>query len=173
MDKNEAFQKIYREYYKSMFDYARKRTNEADAKDVVHNVFLKLFENFDWLADIISVSDKPEKVRYALFVRVRNECNDFYRHSKITKRIFTDMPDFESEIFAYLEQEYQNTDMYALLMIYINKLSELNRNIFNKFYIEGYSTQKIAEELGLTVRAVESRIYRILNFCKKKMSKEK
>jgi RNA polymerase sigma-70 factor (ECF subfamily) len=173
MDNIEIFKKIYMAYYKFMFDYARKRMSEADAQDVVQNVFLKLIKNPDWLTEIVSVSDEPEKVRTILFVFVRNECNSFYRRFIITKKIFVDMSDFEAEIFASPEQEYQNADIFALLMADINKLDELNGDIFIKFFIEGYSIQEIAEESGLSSRAVESRLYRTLNFCKKKMSKEK
>jgi DNA-directed RNA polymerase specialized sigma24 family protein len=121
-----------------MFDYAKKRMNEIDAADIVQNVFLKLMGNPDWLRQIISVSDKPEKVRVILFIFIRNECNDFYRRTKNTNKIFEgNIQDFETIIFTNPEQEYQNVDLINLLIDDINGRDDLNRDIFIKYYIEG------------------------------------
>jgi RNA polymerase sigma-70 factor (ECF subfamily) len=170
---DKILKEIYAAYYRTVFNYAKKRMNEADAEDVVQNVFLKLTESTDWLQRIISVSDKPEKVRSILFIFVRNGCNNFYRLAKNTGKIFADVPGLENVAAVNPEQEYQNNDMISLLMARAGKLSRQNKNIFIKYYIEGYSVMELAGETGLSSHAVEGRLYRILKFLRKKMSKEK
>jgi RNA polymerase sigma factor (sigma-70 family) len=141
MTDNKKLKEIYMAYYKSMFNYAKKYMSEADAEDVVQNVFLKLISNFNWLTQIMSVSDNIERVRAILFIFVQNECKNFNRYVKITNKIFVDnVPYLESENFTNPEQEYQNADILALLMTEFNKL---NRSIFIKYYIEGYSMKEL------------------------------
>jgi RNA polymerase sigma factor (sigma-70 family) len=147
---------IYERYYTLVLNYTKKRISEADAEDLVQNVFLKIMKSPHWLTEITSVSDESEKIKAILLRFTHNECIDFFRHSKITNKIFVDMPD--SEISASPEQQYQNADMLASVMADINQLDEPNRTIFIK-HCEGFSIEKLADEFQLSQKSIESRIY--------------
>jgi RNA polymerase sigma factor (sigma-70 family) len=166
MNNNEKFNEVYTTYYKFMLNYAKQYMNRSYTEDVVHDAFFKLIKSPKWSGRIISISDDPDKVRAILASFICNECKYFNRHAQYTNKIFTEMPDYEIGIVINPEQEYQNHDIVALLMVKIYKLNEPNKSIY-QYYIERYSMQEIAEKIGFTSRAIESRIYRITNDLKK------
>jgi RNA polymerase sigma factor (sigma-70 family) len=154
-----------------MLNCAKKLVNETDAKDIVHKIVLKLMKNSDWVEKIILIIDNPKEIKSALYVIVCNECKDYHRHNKSRNKIFLDMPDCEIENIADHEQQ-QNVNKLSIIMFFLNKLNELNRDIFIKYHVENYSKEELAEEFNLSLRAIDSRLYRTLKEIRNKWGKK-
>jgi RNA polymerase sigma-70 factor (ECF subfamily) len=161
MDNIEIFKEIYRKYYKFMLNCAKRRMSKADAEDLAHKIVLKLMENSNWMAKIVLIADNTKKMKSALFVIIRNACNDYYRHIKNKDELFLDVPDYEIENIPNPEQQ-QNVDFLNRIIFYLNQLDEPNRTVFIKYYVEDYSKEELAEEFNLSLRALDSRLYRTL-----------
>jgi RNA polymerase sigma-70 factor (ECF subfamily) len=75
--------------------------------------------------------------------------------------IFSDAPDFELEM-----QQFDRQLQDALA-----KLDEKKRSVFLMNRIDDLTYNQIAENLGLTVKAVEKRMEKALAFLRKKIDK--
>ena len=53
-----------------------------------------------------------------------------------------------------------STDLKDSLQNAINGLSPVRKEVFNMAYIEGYSHKEIAEKLNVSIRTVETHIYK-------------
>jgi RNA polymerase sigma-70 factor (ECF subfamily) len=93
----EAFEKIFRAYYKRLhgFAYSYLKQKEA-AEDVVQSVFLKIWKNRkNW--------NPPGKLKTYLFKAVRNESLNKIRHQKIVS-------DSEEDVIrTFAEYKYNST----------------------------------------------------------------
>jgi DNA-directed RNA polymerase specialized sigma24 family protein len=95
MEKNELIDELYKKYYKYLL-YIAKQTvpeAEADADDIVQNVFLNLMKSPDWLAQCVLKSDHPDELRCILRTFLRNACYKYYRRLKVMHNIFIDVSD--------------------------------------------------------------------------------
>ncbi|MDR2651282.1 MAG: sigma-70 family RNA polymerase sigma factor [Prevotellaceae bacterium] len=168
MENNELINELYEKYYKYLLYIAKQIIPEADAEDIVQNVFLNLAKSPDWLAKCILKADSPDDLRRILRTFLHNACYNYHKHSNINNDIFINMPDYEScEISTDVEQMYDDRDLYEYIITVLNKLKGRNKNIFMKYYIDGYSTDELAKQTGLSPRTIETYIYRTLEYMRK------
>jgi RNA polymerase sigma factor (sigma-70 family) len=169
MDNDESIAEIYKTYYVRMLNFAKKYVPEPDAEDIVQNVFMTLIANKEWLEKVILKLEHPYELRCILFTFVRNACCNFYRRLKNKSKIFSSIFDSEYEICINPEYEYQNINMIESIMLFLKNIDKKNRNIFIKYYIEGYSIREIVEQSEFSKRSVESRLRRTKDFLKNKI----
>jgi RNA polymerase sigma-70 factor (ECF subfamily) len=170
MINNGLIGEIYEAYYTVMFRYARKYIhNNADIEDLIHDIFTKLLIDTAWLANMISKSEHPHDLRRMLFAFLHNSCCNHCRHVNNTNKIFSDVPYSELTVISTDEEQNNNRTDAAILWDNINRLNERNRDIFVKYYIDGFSMRELAEQTGLSPRTVESSLYRALKLLKKSM----
>lgn len=119
--------------------------NDADAKDVCQNVFLKLYK-----------SDKSfksqEHLKNWLLKCAANEARSIHR-SFWKRNVNCSLP----------EGEIKDQDLYPAgkeLFGLIARLPKAERTVIHLFYFEGYTTQEIADLLSLSQSAVTTRLYR-------------
>lgn len=154
-----AFQSIYELYASKMMGIClRYMHNRYEAEDVLQESFIKVYLNigrfrFDgsfegWIRRIV-VNVALNKLRDD----TKKECD----------LPGDDMLDIINDTNTYADNQYNYTmeDMLSA----IQRLSSMNRIVFNLAEIEGYTTQEIAEKLELsehTIRATLSRAKTIL-----------
>lgn len=92
----------------------------------------------------------------------RHEIADFYRRQKIKKIVFSKLPFLEKLVSQALGPElaYQELETKRKIVKTLKNLSEGYGEILRLKYIDGLSMKEIAEKLGVTVKAVESRLTR-------------
>lgn len=166
-NKIEYYHNIYIEYAPMLIRFAEKFVSAGYAEDMVHDVFLKFWDK--------PAFDLPEKeLKRVLFTSVRNICIDYLRRLNLeteivnTKRIQLQI----DELFyaENLENLYLQKDLVGILMKKIDELPEKGREIFKLAYIEGMKASEIAEEMGISVRTVETHLYRSLQYLRKHCS---
>lgn len=92
----------------------------------------------------------------------KHEISDFYRKKKIKAIVFSRLPFLEnlvSEAFSP-EEEMIERELKKKVRRVLRSLTEGYRQVLRLKYIDGRSVAQIAGQLGLTLKAVESRLTR-------------
>lgn len=153
------FQEFYLRYAGNMISFARKYVDMNTAEDIVHDIFLNVW---DKKSTIIVEKDMQN---YLLSV-VKNACYDYLKHQKIAET-FLSKAEQQLKIDSLEFDEVSNNDSSETLQaIYslIDKLPPKCKLIFKKAYFEKQKSTQIAEEMNLSVRTVETHIYNALKF---------
>jgi RNA polymerase sigma-70 factor (ECF subfamily) len=145
----DAFEKLFKEYFKPLTSFAYKFVKDIDdAKSIVHDVFMKLWEKKDEI-------DMNRSVKSYLFTSVNNRSLNFIRdHKKFADDEFIMDIQYEENWEPANEmtaQEIQNKVDETLESISpkVKQVFEMSRN-------EGLKYKEIAEKLNISVKTVET-----------------
>lgn len=157
---------IAEKYYLSVLSYCRSHLllSENDAEDITQDTFLLLQEK----------SDKLENTNMQawLYSVASKKTNEIYRKNNYEKSYlrldgkeipYDDVLKVFDEYFPVSEDEIQK---YAEIIL--KTLNDKETILFKKIYIEKKTYKQVAEEMGLTEKAVGSRAFRL----RKKISSE-
>ncbi|MDR2126505.1 MAG: sigma-70 family RNA polymerase sigma factor [Prevotellaceae bacterium] len=157
-----AQRKLYERYAAKMLSVClRYMNNEDEARDVMHDGFVKLFDKIKKFDGTGSLDGWIRKV----FV---NMCLEKLRISKkITKQnvyeadVLQIVDDSMSDVYQQLEAKE--------LMRFVAELPASFRSVFNLYAIEGYSHDEIAKMLGIEQSSVRSAYSKAKNLLQKKI----
>ena len=161
------YQQIYQKYMPSLVRFALKFVNEAEAEDLVQDIFLKYWDK--------ELNNFPEEeVSRLLYTSVRNACIDTLRHKEY-QQIFLEKQAIQlriDELNYYHDPDklFMQNDLLQKIQTKISELPEKSQEIFRMTYIEGLHTAEIAERLNISVRTVENLVYRSLKLLRKNCS---
>lgn len=152
----EAFAYVFKTFYPPLFNYAgRILRDEEQANDVVQDTFCRLYENRSNITIHISLKSY-------LYRSVYNSCIDLIRHKKVANAyVDAKMLDFYfSRIIQLPEAELKmlDEDIGEAIREAIGHLPERCRQIFCLSKLEGLSNKQIAEQLGISVKTVETQM---------------
>lgn len=162
-----CYQRIYLEYAPMLLRFAGKFVSGFFAEDIVHDVFLKL-----WDKQVFLLPD--DDLKRILYVAVRNACIDHLRRSNMEQEILdsraVQLKLDELDYFESSDELFMRKDLLELLMKKVEELPERGQEIFRLSYLKGMKAAEIADELGLSVRTVENQLYRSLLYLRKHCS---
>lgn len=147
------FEEVYSKYSDDLYNFLYYTLGDSDkAEDVTQNVFLTLWEECKKVT--------YEKVKSYIFTLGRNKSLNIIKHEKVEfnfrseteHKINFEAPDYQMEY-----KEYKK-----LLEKSIGELSEGERQVFLMNRIDKKKYTVIAEELGISVKAVEKRMHNAL-----------
>jgi len=153
-----AFGKLYKLYFPRLHAFSFKMINDSGlAKDVVQNVFIKI-----WETRTSFCFDNPEAFIYQM---VRNASLNYIRHLKVVDNLKSKVKD------QYLGEELYYIDMvgnepYILIekeleekiLEVMNSLPDKCLAVFRLSRIDGLKNWEIADQLGISIKAVEKHI---------------
>ena len=158
----EAFNRLFMDTYHQLYFHCRKFISDPDdAKDLIQNVYLRFWERRLEIDINISV--------YAYLLKaIQNESLNHIR-SKKTINSLSD-PEIEKESnFNYGESNFNSpesnleiNELEQITLKAINSLPDKCKIIFMLSRNEGLKNQEIADKLDISVRTVETQIYRAL-----------
>lgn len=165
-----AFEKLYKLYFPRLYSFALKIINDNElAKDVVQNVFIKIWETHS--------SFKQEEPEAFLYKMVRNASLNYIRHLKVIDNLKSKVKD------QYLGEELYYIDMvgnepYILIEKELQKkvtqimetLPKKCQLVFRLSRIDGFKNQEIADQLKISIKAVEKHITKALVVYRKKFT---
>lgn len=161
------YQRLYLEYAPMLLQFARKFVSDFFAEDIVHDVFLKL-----WDKQIFLLPD--DDIRRILYVAVRNACLDHLRRLNMEQEIIdhraVQLKLDELDFFEASDELFMRNDLLKVLMDKVSELPERSQEVFRMSYIEGLKAAEIADRLGVSVRTVENLLYRSLITLRKSCS---
>lgn len=152
------FDELFRQYSKPLFYYAAKFVEDEAAKDIVQDVFVKL-----WSDQTINIS---QSLNSLLFTMVRNSCLQLLEKQKVRNKYLelTKIMLREDELRYYMEEKSGliEQELEDKLNEVINSLPDRCRQIFLLSRFENKKNKEIALELEISVKAVEKQITKAL-----------
>ena len=148
----EAYEIVFKMYYKVLVLFVERHIGDRNtAKDLVQDIFLKLYENS-------SSFPNDFNLKSWLYCLARNAAIDYLRHLKVMDRNkflmaegMIHIPDIDEEI---------DEQVYAKVNLAIESLPEQCRLIIKLNVLEGKKYQEIAEELGITINTIRTQVSR-------------
>lgn len=156
----EVFEKLFREYYPLLCNYARRYIyDKSTAEDIVQEFFCKLWDKrFE-----IKVSTSLNNYFYK---SVTNLCFNHFRDTEAERKLIDfrgdEIPETASGSRYQSDNELNEHLGRALL-----ELPEKRREIFELSRFEGLKYHEIAEKLDLSIKTVETQMTRSLEFLRK------
>ena len=154
----ELFNELFKQYSKPLFYYAAKFVEDEAARDIVQDVFEKL-----WFDQKITVK---QSLNSLLFTMVRNSCLQNLEKQKVRNKYLEsnklklqedELQFYMNERTSLIEQELENK-----LHEVLDNLPERCKQIFLMSRFEHKKNREIAEELDISVKAVEKQISKAL-----------
>jgi RNA polymerase sigma-70 factor (ECF subfamily) len=162
MGDEKAFELLYHLYFPRLYSFSYKILKDSGlAKDVVQNVFIKIWEtrsgfNFD----------HPEAFMYQM---VRNASLNYIRHLKVVDNLKLKVKDqYLGEELYYID--LVGNDPYILIekeletriQEVMESLPKRCLTVFRLSRLEGMKNLEIADRLGISIKAVEKQISKAL-----------
>ena len=154
------FETFYITWYSRAKYFAREYVlSEAEAENVVQDVFLHLYERWDLL-------DENIKLTAYFFTAIKNRCIDYLRKQM---QEFQTANELQSEFELAIRMKYDSLEIFEAdflneeslenrLKCALQKLPDRCREIFIMNKLEGKKQKQIAEELKITVNTVETQM---------------
>lgn len=134
-------------YQKQLLSFVRAKVNKReDAEDILNDVFVSLIKKAD-------AQDMPKHVAGWLYHVTKNKIIDYYR----THKTFEALPE---DLTAETEDSNSISQLSFCLLPMIKDLPATYQQVLMLSEIEGKTNQAVADELGLSLSAVKSRILR-------------
>jgi len=153
------FDELFSKYSKPLFYYAIKFVDEEAAKDIVQDIFVKI-----WSDKSIIIS---QSLNSLLFTMVRNSCLQLLEKQKVRNKYIdsTRLILLEEEL-RYCEEDKPGLieqELEDKLNEVLMALPERCRQIFKMSRFENKKNKEIAQELEISIKAVEKQITKALS----------
>lgn len=162
----QAFEKIFRAYYKRLHGFAYSYLMQAEsAEDVVQSVFLKIWmQRETW--------NPPGTVKHYLFTAVRNEALNKIRHQKVVDEAEDDVIHaFENfKKHSYSDEDYDLKELKGEIERAVKSLPPRCRQIFLLNRRSGLTYIEISEYLGISINTVNTQMGRALKSLRNHLS---
>ncbi|MFN8253067.1 MAG: RNA polymerase sigma-70 factor [Ferruginibacter sp.] len=165
MNKDEqAFEKVFKQFFRSLHTYAFTMVRDAyAAEEIVQQVFLKLWER----AEQIQISGT---VPAYLYRAVHNESLNYLKHQKVISK---------HQLYVAYHMKHEKDDMKdgltaaAIEKEYtaaLQQLPEQCRTVFQLSRFDQLKYREIAEQLGISVKTVEHQMGKALKILRYKLA---
>ncbi len=161
LDKINAFEKTFRDYYAPLCNYANKCINDWDAaQDIVQTAFLKLWNKWDALQSASSQKSY-------MFAAVKNILLDQFKKEERKAK--------KEEVYNELIRDSESSlDSYIIkseIMKSLDKVKPKVRKIFILNKMEGLTYPEIAQYLKISQRSVEDNMSKALKSLRKDLAR--
>jgi RNA polymerase sigma-70 factor (family 1) len=153
----EAFLKIYEEYWYRVFLIAYKRLGNKDiAEELTQDLFLKLWEKRHSL--------KPQNIGSYLFVAIKNSVID-HIHSGLVANKYLHFYKTFGELYSTATQNIvEFDDLAQAIEKGLTRLPKKTQEVFKLSRLESWSLDKIARHLHLSEKTVGYHLTKSLKF---------
>ncbi len=167
---SDAFDILIREYYPRLMGYACILLSEEDAKDVVQEVFLYVWEHRNRI-------NFESGFQSYIFRTCHSRMVDLLKRRKLIN--IDDAPPQLAEDIKWLESKSSDIirricdkELLERVMTLSEELPEKRREVFCLSIFHDMSNAEISETLNMPRRTVEGHLYHALKFFRKRISTE-
>lgn len=158
-----AFTFLYEHYWRKVYRFSEiYLTDEDEIKEVVQEVFIKLWESHAQI-------NENKDIDGLLFIMTRNVIFDYFRKSlnKVTMKLTA----FEvAENIAIPGEDFETKDLLEYIWKLVSLLPPRQQEVFIMSRKQLMTNKEIAEQLSITEKAVERNLYLSLKFIKKNLN---
>ncbi len=147
-----AFNALYHQTWRELFDLAFAKTKDEDeAKDIVQDIYIKLWEKrgrldiWENVAGYLRRATKREVIRRLQVALQTTQRQTLYKEAIESIAIAVDDLLLAKELHTQWESE-------------IAKLPQKQREIYSRYYLFAYSITEIASELGIAEQTVKNQL---------------
>ena len=161
-DKN-AIDKLYEIFSNKLYNFAFSYLKtEADALDVVQNVFINIWDKRK------SIHNDTNLEAY-LFTVTKNVVISTFRKKAQEKKYLEHLRHTSILSYEDTEKQYDYELLYSKIQELIEKLPEQRKRIFKLSKEKGLSNKEISEKLNISVKTVEDHQSKAKRFIKSKL----
>lgn len=154
-----SFEELFRTYFTPLMLFARKfLVNEDDAREVVHKVFISLWERREDM-------DVSSSLKSYLFTSVHNRSLNVIRDRK--KFSDEELPEVAGD--WDVSTQIESMELEEKIREAIQSLPEKCRQIFELNRFEGLKYSEIAQQLDISVKTVENQMSKALRILREKL----
>lgn len=166
----DALERLFKLMYPRLHAYACRFTeHEEDAEDIIQDAFLKMLEHTGEVRDAESY----------LFLCVRNGCLDYVKHREVVLERIMRMDDeslaeglYQLDMMPDVEQDTLGNELRQQVETLVNLMPTRQKEVFLLSREHELMNKEIAEQLGISVKAVEKHITASLKFLREHLSEE-
>lgn len=146
------FTLVYNRHKKPLYNYLMKITRSRMlAEDIMHNVFLKLYENEALIRE-------PEKVEFWLFSAARNEAMSSFRKNRHSVDSGAELPEIvQSDPFA----DFEESEIRSIVMKELDRMDSSQSEVFILKEYSGMSYRDVSGVMNIPEDLVKSRLYKV------------
>jgi RNA polymerase sigma-70 factor (ECF subfamily) len=159
-----TFEETFRTYFTPLCSFAQKYIHDIDeAKDIVHNVFINLWNKRDEIG-------LDTSLKSYLFQGVHNRSLNYIRDHK--KLVQFDAPQNEAELGGYIESNdhLESEEAESRINRALDELPDKCREIFLMNRFDGLKYREIAAKLNISIKTVETQMSRALKSLRERLS---
>lgn len=158
-----AFTKLYNQYKNIVYATALKITKSKTlAEEVVQDVFLKIWQNHENLAEITNFENY-------LFIISRNHIFDMIKKIARETNLVSDI-NYKNTVSDDTDNAIKDDQYNIILNQIIEQLPPQQQKIYKMAKWDGLSHQKIGENLGISTETVKKHMAQALKFVRFKIS---
>tara|TARA_R110002049_G_scaffold58385_2_gene158871 strand:+ start:4712 stop:5317 length:606 start_codon:yes stop_codon:yes gene_type:complete len=165
-----AFEYYFKAYNNSIVGFGIQFIRDKDkARSIAQDAFIKLWENREKV-------QKINGIQSFLYTSVKTDCLNLIRHNKVvrkyeSKKLHEREISLNTEILNSLNFDPLTfSELQSLIEKSIEELPDKCKLVFVKKRFENKKNKEIADELGITLKAVEANITRATKFLKLRLS---
>lgn len=158
-----AFKQLFDRYTPRIYRFAISYLkSDADAEELVQDVFLKLWEKRETLDESQNIRAYIFKIAINSIYNLSKRKNYRQVYNEFVKNNFT-----QGNEFTWNEVVYN--ELVDSLNLHIDKMPSQRRDIFLMSRKDGLSNQEIAKNLNISLRTVENQIYRSVSYLREQL----
>ncbi|MDB5086383.1 MAG: polymerase sigma-70 factor [Mucilaginibacter sp.] len=158
-----AFEKVFREYFKSLHAYAYIFIKDDEqAEEIVQNIFCRIWEKREQLKT-------DGSLKAYLYRSIHNESVNYLKHQK-TRAAFQLHYSNEDQTTGEASEKIMAAELDGHIQKALNELPLQCRIIFQLSRFENLKYKQIADQLNLSVKTVESQMGKALKVLRLKLA---
>lgn len=147
---------FYQKYYKSVRSFVSKKIDDENVvEEMTNDVLLAAYNSMN------KFNGKCAEFSFICSI-AKHKIIDYYRKKKIKTILFSTNPMFEEIADQALnpERDVLKNELKEEIKKTLNEIKAGYKNLLRLKYVEGLKTNKIAQMLKISTKAVESRLHR-------------
>jgi len=154
-----SFREVFNKYYDKIYSGFYKKTQSYEiAQDLTQQTFIKFWKYRESYTVDLTIEVQLFRKGKLVFI-------DWLRKESKERQMIDNLKLYDKIHINELPVDLKDSLNYA-----INKLSSARRQVFTLAFIEGYSHKEIADKLNLSVRTVETHIFKAVQQLRKTLA---
>lgn len=162
-DSEQTIKRLFDELFHQLVLSAFRYVNDYDqAEDIVQDVFVKVWQNFDQIRQV-------KDLKAYLFKAVRNSSINFLKHIKVRQKFIVDSEVLSSSVGKSPEEIISEEETKKRVHQAVNKLPDNWRKALVLSKYDKLKYHEIAEEMNISQKTVEKYISKALQFLRQEL----